>query len=58
MSVFKRLVSNFDRQGYRDLHAEMSFAEYLDLCYQNPKLIRNSWQTIYDMIMELSLIHI
>lgn len=52
MSVFKRLVSNFDRQGYRDLHAEMSFAEYLDLCYQNPKLIRNSWQTIYDMIME------
>ena len=30
----------------------MSFAEYVDLCHQNPRLLRNSWQMIYDMIMD------
>jgi len=51
-SVLKKYIEKFDRSRFRELNAEFSFAEYLELCYKNPKLIRNSWQTIYDMIME------
>lgn len=51
-SVLQKYIGKFDRNRFRELHSEITFAEYLDLCYQNPKLIRNSWQTIYDMIME------
>ena len=37
---------------YRDLHWEGSFEEYLALVRQNPKVIRNAYQRVYDMIME------
>lgn len=48
----QKAISHFNREQFRTINTEMSFAEYVDLCYENPKLIRNSWQTIYDMIME------
>ena len=51
-SVFKKVVGGFDRASFLDLNTEMSFAEYLELCYQNPRLLRNSWQIIFDMITE------
>jgi serine protein kinase len=51
-SMLKKVIGNFDRARFREIHAEMSFNDYLELCYKNPKLIRNSWQTIYDMVME------
>ena len=51
-SILKKVIGNFDRARFREIHAEMSFNDYLELCYKNPKLIRNSWQTIYDMVME------
>lgn len=52
MSTFKNIVSSFDRQQFRDLNAEMSFSEYLELCYKKPQVLRNSWQTIYEMILQ------
>ena len=51
-SALQKIISKFNRERFREIHAEMSFSDYLELCYKNPKLIRNSWQTIYDMIME------
>ncbi len=39
-------------EEYRDLHWEGSFEEYLALVRQNPKIIRNAYQRVYDMIME------
>ena len=48
----QKAISHFNREQFRTINTEMSFAEYVDLCYENPKFIRNSWQTIYDMIME------
>lgn len=51
-SALKKAIGNFNRDRFRVLNTEISFAEYLELCYQNPKLLRNSWQTLYDMIME------
>lgn len=52
MNTLKRIVGNFNRDKFRTLNAELSFAEYVELCLANPRLIRNAWQMIYDMIME------
>lgn len=42
----------FDRQEFLTLNEEMSFGQYLELCVKNPKLARNAFQYVYDMIME------
>ena len=52
MTLLKKVVGKFDRNEFRALNSEMSFGEYLELCYKKPKLIRNAWQTIYDMVIE------
>ena len=52
MFEFDNLFKGYDRANYQALNAEMSFEEYMSACYQNPKLIRNAWQIIYDMITE------
>jgi serine protein kinase len=46
-----RWAARFDREAFNELNREMSFGEYLDLIYENPKLIRTAYQRIYDMIM-------
>lgn len=51
MSSLKKLLGNFDQSKFKSLNQEMSFSEYVELCYRNPRLVRNSWQMIYDMIM-------
>lgn len=48
----KKAIGYFNRDQFRALNEEMSFSEYVELCYKNPRLIRNSWQMIYDMIVE------
>ena len=55
-NALKKVIGNFDRDRFRVLNTEISFGEYLELCYKNPKLLRNSWQTLYDMIMEKGFI--
>ena len=51
MLNLKRLSSLFNRDQFKTLHEEMSFGEYLDRCYQNPRYIRTAYQRLYDMIM-------
>lgn len=51
MSSLKKLLGNFDQSKFKSLNTEMSFSEYVEACYANPRLVRNSWQMIYDMIM-------
>ena len=51
MSFLKKYIGNFDQSKFKILNDEMSFSEYVDLCHKNPKLARNSWQIIFDMIM-------
>lgn len=46
-----QLAGMFDTEQFKTLNEEMSFAEYLDRVYQNPKLVRTAYQRIYDMIM-------
>jgi serine protein kinase len=46
------LIGNLqDTQGYRELHWEGSLAEYLDVVKANPKIARNAFQRIHDMIL-------
>jgi serine protein kinase len=52
MTYLSKAIANFNRDQYQQMNSEMSFSEYLDLCYQKPQLLRNSWQTIYEMILE------
>lgn len=51
-TALKKIIGNFNREQFRSLNSEMSFGEYLELLYEKPQLLRNSWQMIYEMIME------
>jgi serine protein kinase len=48
-SVLRR-YHNIDQ--YRELHWDGSFEEYVQMVRENPKIIRNAFQRVYDMIME------
>lgn len=41
-----------DREKFRDLSWSGSFDEYLNVVKNNPKITRNAFQRMYDMIME------
>ena len=49
--ILDRLGVEFDAQQFKLMHEEISFEEYLQKCYKNPRLIRSSYQRLYDMIM-------
>jgi predicted Ser/Thr protein kinase len=51
-SSFKNLLNNFDKEQFQTLNSEMSFSQYIDLLKEKPSLLRTSWQTIYEMILE------
>jgi predicted Ser/Thr protein kinase/intein/homing endonuclease len=48
--ILQKLSSKFDKEKFQKLNEEMSFSEYLDLVYSNPKLARTAYQYLYDMI--------
>lgn len=52
MNALNKFIGRFDQSKFKILNNEMSFSEYVDLCYTNPKLLRNSWQIIFDMVIE------
>lgn len=41
----------FDQKNYKVLNEELSYAEYIELLKSKPKLARNAFQYMYDMIM-------
>jgi len=42
--------SRLDRRRFQDQHWSGTFWEYLDLCAQNPAVVRNAYQRLYDAI--------
>ena len=50
-SALKKIASKFDRSKFRALHETMSFNDYVEKVYANPRLISTAFQRIYDMIM-------
>lgn len=47
----QKLLGKFSREKFKEMNEEMSFAEYVELLYTKPKLARNAFQMIYDMII-------
>lgn len=51
-NALSKYAALYDRKEFALLNEEMSFNEYVDLCVKNPRLARNAFQYVYDMIME------
>ena len=55
MSFSQEIVSIIhglqDQQGFREEHWEGSFADYLQIVSENPKVARTAFQRVYDMIV-------
>jgi len=51
MNYLDKVASQYDRESFLRLNEEMSFAEYLAKCYENPRICRSAYQRLYDMIM-------
>lgn len=51
METLSKYVGNFDKDKYAQLNETMTLAEYMSKCLENPKLLRNSFQYVYDMVM-------
>ena len=49
--ALQKLSSKFDREKFKKINEEMSFAQYLDMVYKRPKLARTAYQYLYDMIV-------
>jgi serine protein kinase len=48
-----RLVGNLqDQKQFQELNWSGTFQEYLEIIHKNPRVTRNAFQRIYDMIME------
>lgn len=50
--VLTKYAQMYDRDQFLQLTEEMSFEEYLEKVKDQPKLARNAYQYVYDMIME------
>jgi serine protein kinase len=50
-SLLQIIRQKQDLQGYRERHWTGAFADYIELVLQNPKVARNSYQRLYDMIL-------
>jgi len=48
---FDRLSSLFNQKEFIALNEELSFSEYIERVRANPRLARNAWQRMYDMIL-------
>ena len=44
------IESRLDRRRFQDQHWTGTFWEYLDLCAQNPAILRNAYQRLHDAI--------
>jgi len=50
-SLFNTIASGTDVEQFRTLSWEGSFDEYLDLVLKDPRVTRNAYQRLYDMIL-------
>jgi serine protein kinase len=50
-AILSKIEHLQDVTGFRGLHAEMSFEDYLDTVRDDPKVARTAFQRVYDMIV-------
>ena len=49
--IFGLIQSSLDVAKYQDLHWEGSFRDYLNVVEENPSVVRNAHQRLYDMVL-------
>lgn len=47
----KKYAELYDKEQFGILNEEMSYSEYIDLVHEKPRLCRNAFQYVYDMII-------
>lgn len=50
-TLFNSIASGLDVERYRSLNWEGSFDDYLDLVIKDPRVTRNAYQRLYDMVL-------
>lgn len=50
-STLSKYAELYDRDSFLHLNEKMGYGEYLELVQQKPKLARNAFQYVFDMIM-------
>ena len=50
-TIWELVSKRLDRRTFRDTHWEGTFDDYLDIVTRNPRVARNAFQRIYDMIL-------
>lgn len=51
MSLVSQIAELQDYKEYEDLHWEGSYSDYLDLVRKSPRVTRNAYQRIFDMVL-------
>src|SRR5438477_12194900 len=54
-SILSLVERKLDAKTFRDEHWEGSFEEYMELVSKSPRIARNSFQRIYDMVLHFGL---
>src|SRR5205814_1082305 len=54
-SLLSLVERKLDAKTFRDEHWEGSFEEYMEVVSKNPRIARNSFQRIYDMILHFGI---
>jgi serine protein kinase len=49
--LLKALAQSQDTESFKELHWDGTFQEYLDLVVRDPRITRNAFQRMYDMIL-------
>lgn len=52
---WQELANKFDAKQFTTLHETLTFSEYLDKVFADPKIIRSAYQRAYDMIMSAGI---
>src|ERR1051325_9537462 len=50
-NLLKIVTGRLDQEKFRHQHWDGSFSDYLDIVSKNPKVVRNAFQRVYDMIL-------
>jgi predicted Ser/Thr protein kinase len=51
LAIMKKIKEIQDLSGFRDLHWEGSFEDYLEIVQNDPRVARSAFQRLYDMIV-------
>ncbi len=51
LAIMKKIKEIQDLSGFRDLHWEGTFENYLEIVQQDPRVARSAFQRLYDMIV-------